>query len=770
MLSRLPNPFLSFPRLALLVSFLVLAPFLLRIAHFRVGSESQTLLEGDQRNFSSYEKVRKILHDTEVIVISMKCEDVFSRSGIASIRAVSNALLQQPGVEDVKSLTHSSRPVRRGFSFAMLPLVASDTPTEEELVALRKFCLEHPLIRNVIAAPDGTHTLVTVTYRRDLKTPEQQHALRLELEHILAPFRAQGLQFQMLALPLIEEEIRSALRRDISHFLPVAIGLLIVILWLTFRSWKILLLVLVNQLVVIATLPGLINTAGFEISVFSVMLFPLLTGVHLNLLAHVYSSFQRAQLATPSGAIQRMLNDIFKSSAFAGITSAIGMVSLTLSDIRQIREFGILGMLGIALIFFVTFGPGLALLQLVGHRLSSAVQGSDASANRGWSDWIAGFVARRRRWIVGAAALTVGVASLGIGMTRTDIRAVEFLNRHSPTRQAVEELNRVYGGINVVQLEIDSGADNGVNHPAFLKYVEEVQRYAGNHRNVSGAYSYAQLMAMMNQIWEGEAPGSYHIPANPLTMGLFVLALKAQNFPFLTALADSNFRTAYVVVRTRDMPSRQYLQIIQDILDYANKTRPPQVTVSAARGIHSILEADQRIIRSQLNTAGFTTVVIWLVLSLLWRSPLLALCSVVTNAIPAALVVAVTGYANVPLNSITIMVAAICLGIAVDDSIHFITHWLEERRRGTSTGEAIRNTLRAKGRPITWTSLILIGIFGVFWFFSFPPVVHFGLLSALAFATALVSVLFVLPSFLHWFKGGKVPPESFDPARKETKA
>jgi uncharacterized protein len=91
-------------------------------------------------------------------------------------------------------------------------------------------------------------------------------------------------------------------------------------------------------------------------------------------------------------------------------------------------------------------------------------------------------------------------------------------------------------------------------------------------------------------------------------------------------------------------------------------------------------------------------------------------------------------------------VAAIGLGIAVDDSVHFLTHWREECRHGCEINEALRRTLAVKARPITCSSLILIGVFLIFAMSSFPPVVHFGLMAAGAFVLALVSVLLLLPA------------------------
>ena len=300
----------------------------------------------------------------------------------------------------------------------------------------------------------------------------------------------------------------------------------------------------------------------------------------------------------------------------------------------------------------------------------------------------------------------------------------------------------------MVQIELDSGLTNGINSAAFLQYADRVQRYSESRPGVSAAYSYPQVLAMMNQIWEGERPGTFKLPDNAMMINLFVLALKSRNYPFLTALADADGRTAYLIVRTRDMPSERYLALVDDIAGYAQKTRPKTVNVSAAQGIHSILEADRRIIRSQFNSVFITLAVIGLVLAWFWRSVWLALLSLLTNTIPVGLVIAAAGYANVPLNSITIMVAAISLGICVDNSIHFITHWREERRRGATAPAAVLTTLRLKGRPIIFTSVILIALFSVFWLSSFPPVVHFGLLSAFAFLTALIAVLLFLPAML----------------------
>jgi len=733
---------------------LLALPLLSKLAHFDVRSEMRVLLEGDQRNLESYEKVHQILAEVEVVVVSMEVEEVFSSAGIDAVRRVSEALNRGEGVVDVKSLTHSVKPVRRGLSFEMVPFVPAGSLSETELRELKEFSLNHPLVRNLMVSGDSRHTLIMVTYRRDLSSPPEQRALGREIDSALEPFRREGLRFQVLALPLVEEEVRGALRSDVRLMLPLALLLLVVILWVTFRSWRYLILILLNQGIVLLLLPGAIQMAGFSLTVFSVMLLPLLTGIHLTLLVHVYSSLQRAlRTGEVGGAVERMLGEVFKACTFAAITTAAGLGSLVWSEVRQVREFGIMGVIGLGLIFFLTFGPGLAALKVVGGFLRVR-PGTRQDQSRGggqdarWASVLARWVNGRRKAVICFACLAVGVGVIGIGRVRTDIRAVEFLGEASPTRQAVEEMDRVYGGINVVQIELDSGVENGVNQEGYLRYVASLQEYVEGRPEVSAVYSYAQLMAMMNQIWEGGGASALELPRQPWLLQLFVVALQTQNYPFLTALADKAFRTGYLVMRTRDMPAQRYLDLLNEVVAYAQSTKPDGVSVSAAKGIHSILEADRRIVRSQVRTVVVTVVVVGLVLALLWRSPVLALVSLITNAIPVGLVIAVAGFSGVALNSITVMVGAVALGIAVDDSVHFITHWREERLRGARDLAAMESALRVKGRPIVVSSAALIAIFSLFACSSFPPVVAFGVLCAVAFLGALLSVLVLLPSLL----------------------
>ena len=267
---------------------------------------------------------------------------------------------------------------------------------------------------------------------------------------------------------------------------------------------------------------------------------------------------------------------------------------------------------------------------------------------------------------------------------------------------------------------------------------------------VTAVYSYAQLIAAINEIYEGGKSEAFRLPENLWVRGAFIAAINSQKeqLPFLAALYDPHFRTTQLTLRTRDMPSEAYLKLLRKAEALAREGAPDGVKVSADSGIRSILEADRRIVRSQRKSVLWSVGLIGLVLAVLWRSVTLAVLALAVNLLPVGLIIALQGFAGVPLNSVTIMVAAIALGIAVDDTIHFITHWRDEMMGGASASEAARRAMEVKGRPIVATTAILVGMMGVFWVSSFPPVVHFGLLLAVGLVGALVSALVLLPAWL----------------------
>ena len=747
------NPFVRYPEWLFAVFLLGSIPLIWQTTQVSIDTDPLTLLESDQRHQETFDRIQSFLNDDTVVVVSVESDQIFSQAGFDQIRAISNALGQQPGLVDVKSLTHSVKPVRKGLAFAMEPFVPAGQLNDERIETIRQFSVTHPLVRNIMVSPDGKITLITATYKRDFTTPELRKAFRAETEKILQPFGSAEYKIRMISLPFIAEEISESFLRDLWLVLPGTVLVILLIIGLTLRSFPCLVLLLLSEVALMAMLPSALGLADFTLTPYNLLLLPLLGAVNLTMLTHQLTALRKTD-ATLSldNRFAAMLREVFLPSLFAIITTAVGLLSLAVSEVSHVRDFGIAGAIGVAVIFAWNFGPGLSFLRLGCRAWPSAIR---LVTNNMTIDNISTFsswsvqACLMRRWQTLVVALILLLSALFAAThLNIDIRAVRFLPPDSPTREMAEMMDARMGGINIVQLDFDSGKPNGINRVEFLRRMQTVQDFAEDTKRFSSTYSYASLMAILNGIWEGGASGELTLPSNPLTLGLFVIALKATNYPFLQALSDESQQTAHLVLRTIDLPSAEFVRLLESVEQFANKTMPEDVTISAEAGLHTILQADRAIVHAQLNSLGITLVMMMAAMMLLWRSVKLAMTALGITLVPLAVLAILAAFNEVPLNSITVMVAALVLGIGIDDAVHLVTHWVQLRKKGVEPITAMGKSLDAKGPAILCTSLILIGFSVALVWVSFPPVQDFGWLSAVAYGAALLAVLWGLPSLL----------------------
>ena len=340
------------------------------------------------------------------------------------------------------------------------------------------------------------------------------------------------------------------------------------------------------------------------------------------------------------------------------------------------------------------------------------------------------------------------VAVPAMGRVRTDLRAIEFLSPGSSSRQALEAIDQKMGGVNLFELEVDCGAPGAIQEPENLAFQERLEHFAADLEGVTNVYGYAQIYAMLNQIWQRDAEGSRHVPTSPTLIAAMGLLVHGQEFLFDESIYDSTRQRTTLFVRTQDMPAARYLELVESIREFGEEHAPEGVLVQPRAGLHSVLESDRRIVTSQVSSLGLCILAVFLTLSVLWRSPRMALVALGVNLLPLTAVLALHGFGGVPLNSITVMVGAVVLGIAVDDSIHLLSYWTAIRSKVPDAQLAMRMTLERKLVPMLCTTAVLVSGLSLLLFSSFPPVADFGELSVVALLVALGSTLLGAPAAL----------------------
>jgi predicted RND superfamily exporter protein len=614
----------------------------------------------------------------------------------------------------------------------------------QEWAEIEDFTTGFPLSRNVLVSEDARYAILIGVYERDLQGLEEKKAFRDDIRSALSETEAVVEAVHVLAFPFLEIEGVEAVRKDLKAYGLWAAGLILVILMVTFRSPLAVLLVLLWEVIGIGILIGMFTAMDQAVDLYTGILFPLVGGLQLTFVVHYLSALQRLSARVPpSEAAGRALREVFPPSALAALTTMAGLTALAVSDLPTLQAFGRIGVPSVALIFLVTFLIPLA----VGLRRPPA-DAADSSAEP----------QRRfpRRWAVAVCVgFVVAVAALipWLFQVRTDIRAVEFIQPGHPIRESIEVLNRDLGGTNIFQVRVDSGRPRGLQTLSMLRYLEDIRTFAAEMDGVTDAYAYSQLYMGLNQIWQGGDRTAATLPESTATLMLFSQLINSTPLLFEESFVDAQARSALMMLRSRDMPAQEYLELLERFMREAEILAPEGVTLEPVNGLHTLLEGDRQVVQAQLSTLGWSIGLVALILAVLWRSPKTALLVLTANLPALVAIFGGMGLTGFPLNSITVMVAAVILGIAVDDGIHLVGAFRQHRKAGMSPEQAAGVALREKVKPMACTSALLAVFLGLLLLTSFPPVAHFGILGAVGIATAFLGAVVLLPSLLVLFLG-----------------
>lgn len=764
------------------LALVVAAPLAPWVAGLRLDASTTVLLAGDARSSAAYERLTRYVGDDLLIGVLVELPELFSDDGAALLGELGDALAAIPGVDDIKSLTHSSRPVLRpGFSLdprelvELVPFLPRDGRDADEWARLRALVLDYPLARDVFVAGDGRLAAVLIQVRPEVRPLAE---VLDDVQAVADAYTPRVTSLHLLGFPFVERELTAAVASDTRLFLLAALALTLAVLLVAFRSLWVVATILVSEALGVGLVFALLELNEVTLNLYTGLLVPLVAGVQLTFLTHLFAAVQGEARRGRQPLLPAALERVGRPSVVAALTTCVGLVSLTVCDVGLVRQFGAVGAQAVALVFLVSLGPATLLAARDGG--GGAVPASVPPPRPVVARWVARLVAWRVP-VLALAMLLLVAALFGARQVRTDVRAVEYLGQESPSRQALELLDGRLGGLNFFGLTLDTGVDGGLHERDTLLLLEELRAFGEAQPGVTHVYAYSQVFALLNQVWERDAPGSLQLPTSDARLLLFASLVKALRLPLQSVMVDATARQAHVIVRSVDMPASAYLELIDKLVAFAGEQLPEGMQLTVQAGVHDLLAADAHMVHSQIKSLALGLGAVAVCLVLLLRSVRLGALVLAINLLPLATILGVMGLSGLPLNSVTVMVAAVALGVAVDDAIHVVAAFgrLGGARRvvpvaaaasasGADPGLApdgagladgvgdeahvavdpLAAVLSARLRPVAATSAILTGGFLLLLPSSFPPVAHFGVLTALGLVVALGVVVVLLPALL----------------------
>lgn len=620
-------------------------------------------------------------------------------------------------------------------------LIATEEPLTTIILKTQPYTSEGPEQADAGTSP-----------RSDFITGEEDAVIVAAVEDVAARYASADLGVHVVGAPVFAVELQRAMRRDMAIFTALALAAIAILLFALFRRTAGVLLPLgVVGLSVTATL-GAMALLGTPIRVPTQVLpsFLLAVGVcgSVHLLVHFLRHYDAGIPAHE--AIAYALSHSGLAILLTGLTTAAGLMSFLSAEIAPVAEFGGYGALGvlIGLLYTLVLLPA-ALVLLPPKRLAGhAGRSRGASAERFLL--AVGRTGTRCPWsVVAGAALLVGAGVWGIGRIGLSHDPLLWLPSSSDTRRAAERADAAFHGTMSLEVVVSTQRDGGLLRPTLARRIDALEHRlreleVGNAR-VGQVFSAVDTL----KAWRAASgPDSATLPVGREALLADVVRYRASGGEELSEWIDPERRIARISVRVPWMDAVHYPALIaavkrevHDALDGFAQWEITGATAVMSQTINAVMSS---LIRSYLIALALITPLMILMIGNLRQG----LVTMVPNLVPIGLTLGVMGWSGIPMDVFTLLVGCIAIGLAVDDTIHFMHAFRSAHLRFGSVDHAVDATLRTTGRAILFTTLVLATGFLLYGASSMENLRSFGVLIALAIGLAFLADVLLAPALL----------------------
>jgi len=529
------------------------------------------------------------------------------------------------------------------------------------------------------------------------------------------------------------------------------------VLFLAFFGGRAILLPLLAVLLAVEWTVGFMGHLDIKFSLVTTVLPSLLIAIGIAYVIHVMSEYFHEQSpdAEPRTALIEAVHHISLPVTVTAATTMIGFASLTISRIPAIRDMGILAVFGVfsAQLLSLTFVP--AMISLLGQRPEGKTDSGREEKNpKGWlehflrslGDWNH----KRAAYILMVAALIVSALLTYIPRINVDTDFLSYFSEDDPITRAKNKLTAHLAGSAPFFVVVDAHYPGAFEQPWLLKKLEKFQKFLVDQEGVDISLSPADYVKLTNRATWSNDPGHFRIPGSQKAVAQLLESLSGTP-EILEPYLNPERSMANIMVRTRIVGSRATLKLAGKVDEWAEKNFP-EAAVRMTGTLYLLNKTADKVSRGQIESIALAIFVILIVMSFLFVSFKFGLLSMIPNVLPVAVLFGVMGYFDIPLDLSTSIIASIVIGIAVDDTIHFLAQFNHNVKKMYNEREAVLATMAATGRPIVFTTATLCLGFLVVSFSRFRPMYHFGLLTAFILFVCLVGDLVVLPAILRFVK------------------
>ncbi len=721
----------------------------------RIDNSMEVWFREDDPTWLQYKRFQNYFEGDEFAIISFKVDDVFHPEVLEKIKDLTGKLYELPYILQVVSLTNTADFRGEGDVLEIRELFEKIPDDPARLKEIRTRVLNHPLYRGSVISEDGTTTAILVRIETQAQGINYQYEITNLLTELCERESEEGkYAFHIAGIPILVGMEEKASWDDAALEYPLSFIFLVVFLYLLHRR-----IVFVVVPLAVITVPniwihGVIPLCGSTYNMITNIIASVVMVIGIADAIHFISEYnsQIRKEKDSASAVRKAFKLVVLPCLFTSLTTAAGFMSMSISRLRPVKEFSIY--VGIAMI--MTFIVNMVLVSIWLSSLKKVPRETPASKDTGILHGLMRRVAsinRRHVKINIVIALLVFLVSFtGIIRIEVNTHEIKYFRKNHPLRVATEFIEQNLTG--TIPLEIMLfGPEDAFKEPDILQRLEKLEDFIGSIEQVQKTFSMVDFLKEINRVLNDEDPAFYRIPETRSAVAQLLLLTEGNDNELEHYVDFTSFSVARLSGNLNYIDNNEMAAINASIEQKISELFDPVgIRAEMAGSMPMYLNAMDYVMDSQFKGFSLALIVIFIMLSILVRSFKLGLLAMVPNIIPIFLTMGIMGWAHIYLDMGTVLIASVAIGLAVDDTIHFIARFRYHFDRLHNYDTALDETFYSVGPPITITSIVLFFGFGVLVVSTFMPVVYFGILAATTMVSALIADLFVLPALIKIFK------------------
>lgn len=711
---------------------------------------------------------QKFGNDQKTIIGLHNPNGIFNAETIGLIQDLTKEMWQIREIIRVESLSNHSDISAEDDDLIIAPFLGEEKRdwSEQELKNLKERALADKVIPDYYISEDTTYALIFGYLKPAFEKDPDYEAIVSDTRGLINKYQDQvpGVDLYLLGDSTANEAFREVALEDNMRIMPFMFGIIILILGWLFRN---LLAVIMPLFLCYASIGVTFGVMGWTGLVYNSMLAAIpgiLLAICIADAVHIFMSFFHflSEGNAPKEALVKSLHKNFKPTLMTSITTGVSFLTIAWTEIIPVRDLGILASFGTIIAWLFTYifvGPVLSIF----HNRFKGIT-ADSVSNLVASNKLANIDSKAKRWtrdilnhsgkIIVISAIMSSIAIYMSTKNEVNSDPLKYFTTDVPLRAAYDFSSKKLNGLRGVELVADTGKDDGVKDPEFLNNLKRFEDWLMSNPEITHTKSITQIISKLNQVLNGNRPEEERIPnTQEEVAGLLFLYQMGlpQGMDLNNQITLNNRETRFRILWKIETSTESTI-----MLDKILKKAPEfNLNLRAGGNLPIYTAVNSLIVESFFWSLVGALLFVSLLILIIFRDPLVASIAMLPNLLPmvfgGALMVSMGVYVDIG----TSMVIVVCLGIAVDDTIHFIANYKYNRDQGHDVPGSIERTFSLTGKALVVTTILLMAGFGSFAFAEFVPNRTFGILCAQILVFALIIDLTLLPALLIKFRGRK---------------